>query len=473
MIANANTPFVSGTLYGNGGSNSDKIIELTAPKGQEEGSKLGVEVDYSYLLPKFLSSGHPHTSLDAYPTPVASPSSSKPKSDDDVPTIPMTKENILNYASDNSNDSNSSIGEASTFYPKVSEHYLRFDLVSLEKSKKELKLTFDAKTNIPKYVRSEFTGVERSYSEFEKLHKHLINAYPECIVPVLPPKEVELANDDLANTLIRNGFSQFLARLSAHPILRRDDELQSFIETKFAYTPRIKTGTLKSTRYKAKGHSDTADPLDAAYESLTSFEKAIVPCNKLIGKVHSAQKVFLNSENELRQKLSDWSEKEKDVLLSRSLCDFMKTLEISTNITQTQSEYEAGHLSYLFGQYHKRTLYIKTLLQNRLSVEKEYEKSVDTLEKKRQALVVLKASGTTKSEQVQAGIDEFEEAKQFESYKKAQFQKVDRLLRTELGVNDKTRASDFYECLSTLARHTIRAERAKLNSLKEIMDGLK
>ncbi|KAK9727450.1 Vacuolar protein sorting-associated protein 17, variant 2 [Basidiobolus ranarum] len=408
MIPVANSPFVSSSLCASNDGNLTRIIELKAPTGDSKSSKHQTSGDYSYLLPNFLSSGHLHSSPDAYPTPAPSPSAStKSKLSELVtPATPATKDTFLDYTPDDINSSNE---EVKIFYPKVSGHFLSFHLISLEHVKKEYKLRFDVKTNIPNYVNSKFSNVERSYSEFEKLHKYLINAYPECIVPLLPVKETEFASEELAVALIKNGFQLYLSRLSAHPILRRDDELQSFVESNFAYTPRIKTGTLKTTRYKAKALHGEPDPLDAAYESLVSFEKAIVPCNKVVNKMQSARKVMVDSEHELSRQLSNWSEKEKDVLLSRYLCDLIKTVEISSTITQTQNDYEAGHLSYLFTQYHKGTQYIETLLQNRLSVEKEYEKSVETLEKKRQALIVLKASGTTKSDQVQAGIDDFEE----------------------------------------------------------------
>ncbi|KAK9764105.1 Vacuolar protein sorting-associated protein 17 [Basidiobolus ranarum] len=468
MSSCANTPFVSGTPYGFVGGNSDRIIELESPKDKWEGSKPTNSSDYSYLLPNFLSSGHLHSTPTACPTPALSPPVTKKllPSEPSVLTTPIKKGTSFEI-------SESIQDEVEPFYSEAPELSLKFELLSVEKDKKEFKIRFNVKTNIPQYGRNHFYGVERSYVEFEKLQKYLTNAYPECIVPLLPLKGVDLIEENFTKILVKNAFHRYLSRLSEHPILRKDNELQFFVETDFAYMPRIKTGTLKSTRFRTKASKDSLDPLDTAYESLINFEKAIIPCSKSVNKLQSAKKLLVNSKMELGQKLSSWSGNEKDVLLSRSLDEFTSALEMSLGITQTQSECETGYLSYLFEQHLQGTLYVKTLLQNSLVVEKEYERSAENLEKKRQALIILKASGINKIDQVQSGIDNYEEAKQFESYKKAQFHKVDRLLHTELGVNEKARASDFYHHLGELARQTVKAERAKLNAWKGVLDGLK
>ena len=80
---------------------------------------------------------------------------------------------------------------------------------------------------MPRYKRQSYQNVTRSYLEFVRLREHLVEEHPEAIVPVLPPERSLVSAADV------HSMRQFLERISHHPVLSQDYELQLFIESEF------------------------------------------------------------------------------------------------------------------------------------------------------------------------------------------------------------------------------------------------
>lgn len=59
------------------------------------------------------------------------------------------------------------------------------------------------------------------------MREHLVAEHPEALVPVLPPERSLVSASDVQSMRL------FLERISRHPVLSKDIELQMFIESEF------------------------------------------------------------------------------------------------------------------------------------------------------------------------------------------------------------------------------------------------
>ncbi|KAK9765265.1 Vacuolar protein sorting-associated protein 17, variant 3 [Basidiobolus ranarum] len=179
-----------------------------------------------------------------------------------------------------------------TFY-KQEDTPLVLTLTSIDKAKRELVYRIKAKTNLSQYRKKNYDAVERTYGEFERLHTYLLNAYPECIIPMLPRQPDECGSPDKNLRLIKNALQNFLGRLAAHPILCQDSELQSFIETDFVYKPTSRVNPIKVNRFRTKV-KDTSngekDPLDSEYTALVALENNLQNSSKILTKLSRTRK---------------------------------------------------------------------------------------------------------------------------------------------------------------------------------------
>lgn len=80
---------------------------------------------------------------------------------------------------------------------------------------------------MPRFKRQSYSNIKRSYLEFVRLREHLVEEHPEVIVPVLPPERSLISASDI------HSMRLFLERVSKHPVLSQDYELQIFIESEF------------------------------------------------------------------------------------------------------------------------------------------------------------------------------------------------------------------------------------------------
>lgn len=71
--------------------------------------------------------------------------------------------------------------------------------------------------------------VWRRYSEFHIFHMNLSQRYPGLFIPPIPPKKAQGQMDEFFIEERKHYLSQFLLKLTEHPILCRTPEVQVFI----------------------------------------------------------------------------------------------------------------------------------------------------------------------------------------------------------------------------------------------------
>ncbi|KAK9766736.1 Vacuolar protein sorting-associated protein 17 [Basidiobolus ranarum] len=367
--------------------------------------------------------------------------------------------------------------QPATFY-KQEDTPLTLTLTSIDKAKRELVYRIKAQTDLTQYKKRNYDTIERTYAEFERLHNYLVNAYPECIVPILPRQPDESTNFDKSLRLSKNSLQIFLSRLAAHPILRQDSELQSFIESDFVYTPTSRANPIKISRFRTKAKDtgslsdDKRDPLDREYSALVALENNLQNSSKILTRISRARKNLSGSEVEVADKLSLFAASEVNSPLSKSLRRLGECFLKCSELNGVQTDHKNTILGYLFDNYIRNAKYIQLLLLNRINVKADYDTSVKTSEKRRQAIIVMKASANIKAEKVNQAVEDLEEAKQFETYKRALHNKIDKNLRSEIEVYEETKSYDFLSCFNTYARKQLDLERQKIQLWEKMLNEL-
>jgi hypothetical protein len=121
----------------------------------------------------------------------------------------------------------------------VKKYKLALKVTALERQgKKDPIIRFDAYTTLPRFRTTTFKDIRRTHHEFMKFGSHLNNANPECFVPPVPPSVTSAgAGTEEDEIKVKRKIQLWLDRVSANPILARDEEFVNFIESDFGYSP--------------------------------------------------------------------------------------------------------------------------------------------------------------------------------------------------------------------------------------------
>lgn len=137
------------------------------------------------------------------------------------------------------------------------EGYVRIRVLGMERNKKDLwvkmeatvrpvlqleyyrslRLVLDGQTNLSTYHQAHIKPFSRSFGECIALHLALASNHPQLIIPALPLTETAAANAEEEERLLRTAFQKWFDRISRDFNLARDDEVRSFLEAHFGYTP--------------------------------------------------------------------------------------------------------------------------------------------------------------------------------------------------------------------------------------------
>ena len=82
-----------------------------------------------------------------------------------------------------------------------------------------------------------YRNVSRSYLEFQQFYEIVIQNNPQTIVPALPLARTSAPTDEEDDRLVKIMLQRWFARVCEDPILVHEEELRSFVESDFGYTP--------------------------------------------------------------------------------------------------------------------------------------------------------------------------------------------------------------------------------------------
>ncbi|KAF9160244.1 Vacuolar protein sorting-associated protein 17 [Actinomortierella ambigua] len=355
--------------------------------------------------------------------------------------------------------------------------YLHITVPDTDRRAKDGMFVLNVQTNIPRYRRQSYQNVTRSYLEFVRLREHLVAEHPETIVPVLPPERSLISLSDI------EAIRTFLNRISKHPILSHDYELQMFIESEFGFLPqqqhyhssasRSKTsfgrllgfGVSKRFSYGSSSGGETDDEFEEDRVAASKAESRLQNAIKCLDKEIKARRDHSSRELELAGMASAWSNTEEDIGLSRTFKLLSKPID---GIAKAGKAQVGGDTAVLAGFLEYKLQHVQTLNQTldyRSSVVSEYDTAVKSTENKRKIMERLRSSASINADKVTDSIDDLDDAIMFEGNMKARMDQVTEVVQKEMVEYRHQSTEDFFRALKLYAQRQISFEKTKLEEL--------
>ncbi|PVV04399.1 hypothetical protein BB560_001100 [Smittium megazygosporum] len=382
---------------------------------------------------------------------------------------------------------------------------------------------FDVSTNLPEYKKRRYFNIERTQSEFEKLARHLAVSYPQCLVLSFPYFSILLDSEPEIENTIRSFVQTWLDWVSFHQILQNDYELRKFVEAPFIFNPSIilidgikskfeveydkfansSTGLFNNWKSKktykpipkpkciaeepsnnTNSSQDTpgsqaiqpkyqtfddkfeyvkyefnviSQPLPACGDSLLRLQQKCVQAQKTFDtlSVHSAAlgSVDLGKQHKLAVSLSALGKIEKSISLVLSAIS-------SAYIPQ---------LFYYISNLENTNNDIQRSLQNRAIIFKDYGEAKHVLERKKQAVNILRASSTIKPNVVDESLKSVEEAKNIEAELRQKAEQVDKLLSIDIRKFKVVRNGLFVQMFRSWASNQLSLDKQLLGEYKSAL----
>ena len=92
-------------------------------------------------------------------------------------------------------------------------------------------------TNLSNFTGTTYRNVSRSYVEFQQFYEAIVQNNPQTIAPALPLARTSAPTDEEDDRLVKIMLQRWFARVCEDPILVHEEELRSFVESDFGYTP--------------------------------------------------------------------------------------------------------------------------------------------------------------------------------------------------------------------------------------------
>ncbi|KAF9988450.1 70-kilodalton heat shock protein [Mortierella antarctica] len=353
--------------------------------------------------------------------------------------------------------------------------YLRITIPDTDRKGKDGMFVLSVQTNMPRYKRQSYQNVTRSYLEFVRLREHLVEEHPEAIVPVLPPERSLVSAADV------HSMRQFLERISHHPVLSQDYELQLFVESEFGFLPPAKPkrilGKLLDIGVKrfssgasaglslGSGSGDTDDEFEEERAIASKVESKLQIVIKNLDREIKARRDFSSKEAELATLSNTLAASESIPELARAFKLLAKPLDGMAKASKAQVGGDATVLGSFLDYKMQHVQALSSALDYRLSVLGEYEAAIRSTESKRKTMERLRSSTSINPEKVTDSIDDLEDAQLFEGNIKKRLEQVSTALTKDLEGYRQQSEDDFLRALRQYSQRQIGFERAKLEEL--------
>ncbi|KAF9336167.1 Vacuolar protein sorting-associated protein 17 [Linnemannia elongata] len=328
---------------------------------------------------------------------------------------------------------------------------------------------------MPRYKRQSYQNVTRSYLEFVRLREHLVAEHPEALVPVLPPERSLVSASDVQSMRL------FLERISRHPVLSQDIELQMFIESEFGFLPPAKPKRILGKlldigvkRFSSSGGSsalslgDTDDDFEEERAVASKLEAKLQGAIKCLDKEIKARRDFSSKEAELATVSNIWAAGESLPELARTFKLLAKPLDGMSKASKAQVGGDATVLGSFLDYKLQHVQTLSGALDYRLSVVGEYEAAIKSTESKRKTMERLRSSTNINPEKVTDSIDDLEDATLFEGNMRRRMEQVSSALTKDLEGYRVQSQEDLLRALRQYSQRQIGFEKAKLEELLSV-----
>ncbi|XP_041474851.1 sorting nexin-30-like isoform X4 [Lytechinus variegatus] len=247
-----------------------------------------------------------------------------------------------------------------------------------------------------KTTRSSFDNpeysVRRRYQDFLWLRQKLAEVQPTHLVPPLPEKQ-SMRLDRFAPEFLaarRRALNKFLERISQHPVLSFNENLQIFLTAKAweLAAHRRQSTSLMSRMGSSLRTSTTAALLRNRSPEFTVMGEYVQMLGEKLGSVERISLRILQESKEYVGELKMyspafrlWSNSESDLTIP--LTKMADCVDICINSVEDQNTYQETDFLPLVKEYSLYTESIKSVLKKRDQFQMEHELAVEELNKKK------------------------------------------------------------------------------------------
>ncbi|KAF9929562.1 Vacuolar protein sorting-associated protein 17 [Linnemannia zychae] len=353
--------------------------------------------------------------------------------------------------------------------------YLHITIPDTNRRDKDGMFLISVQTNMPRYKRQSYQNIARSYMEFVRLREHLVAEHPEALVPVLPPERSLVSASDV------HSMRLFLERISRHPILSQDVELQMFIESEFGFLPPAKPkrilgklldiGVKRFSGGSAPSLGDTDDEFEEERAAAAKLETKLHGVIKCLDKEIKARRDFSSREADLAVVSNNWAANESLPELARTFKILAKPLDGMAKASKAQVGGDATVLGSFLDYKLQHVQTLSGALDYRLSVVNEYEAAIKSTESKRKTMERLRSSTSINPDKVTDSIDDLEDATLFEGNMRRRMEQVSSALVKDLEGYRHQSQEDLLRTLRQYSQRQIGFEKAKLEELLSVGAG--
>ncbi|OXG96290.1 vacuolar protein sorting-associated protein vps17 [Cryptococcus neoformans A2-102-5] len=359
---------------------------------------------------------------------------------------------------------------------KAPRVYLRVRIGTLERNKKDLLIRFDASTNLSTYKNGMYRNMQRSYVEFQRFAEQLSLVCPQTIIPALPLPSTSASTDEEDDRLVRIALQRWFSRVCEDPVLMRQDEVRSFIESNFGYSPippptakRSQTNVLSAlTKVVRRGPLDEDDELSSAKIALDKLEERYGHAATCVSHVGKARRQLANSNAELGAKMVSLSTVESEPSLAGAERKLGRAWEQVSGMINAQAANENVILSDTLGYQALNARAAKDTLVQRTAVLEDSQSASKAAITKRRNLERLKASSNINPAKVDDAISEMQEADSLEQSLSHRVTAISQNLHHSLRAHSRHAHEDIAISLMEAARMSAIYHKQALRELESL-----
>ncbi|KDE08632.1 hypothetical protein MVLG_01093 [Microbotryum lychnidis-dioicae p1A1 Lamole] len=364
--------------------------------------------------------------------------------------------------------------------PPSAQTFVRIKVLGLDKNRRDIYVKFNAESNLPSYRSSNYRSVSRSYSELSKLSEALAVTCPQSILPALPLAQTSALTNDEDDRLVKQSFQKWFTRLSNDPGVIRDDEMRSFIESDYGYTPKSTSkrrsvtsagGFLASRSSKLPGEND--DDLTIAKAGLAKIEHHLQETSKSIDGLSRARRQLAIATNDVGDQLTTFSTVETYGPLAGGFKRLARTHKSLSDVLVGESGAEMVSLGDSFAYQAMNARSAKETLSSRDSIVDEHRQAVKTTITKRRNIEKLKSSSSIRSERVDEALDDLDDSVKHEQLLSQRLSAISSHLAPSLTLHAKNTHEDLLMALMGHARIMTMYEKQILKELEMVRPELK
>ncbi|CEL63672.1 Vacuolar protein sorting-associated protein 17 OS=Schizosaccharomyces pombe (strain 972 / ATCC 24843) GN=vps17 PE=3 SV=1 [Rhizoctonia solani AG-1 IB] len=348
--------------------------------------------------------------------------------------------------------------------------YLRVRITGLDRNRRDIIARIDAQTNLPNFTGSTYRNISRSYAEFQRFAEQISYCTPQTIVPALPLPQTSAPSDEEDDRLVKVGLQRWFTRVCEDPVLMREDEVRSFIESDFGYqpTPRPRRRTGSGFSLMKRNVPDEDEDLMSARLELTRLEVQFFDAAKAIDRLSKARKALSAAHAEMGNKLINVATTEAHPPLGQAIRKLGRAWHSMGDVDQAQSVSECVIVGDALGYQGLNAKSAKETLAQRTQVLEDYQSAVKSTIAKRRQIERLKQSSNIRPEKVDEALEDLEEANKLEQLFQRRVEGISENLHSALRVHARHAHEDIASMLIEHARASVHYEKARLKELEAL-----